>query len=165
MCRVPPVGPMSSSKSPKPRLSTIRQTGSWLALVAAATVGSGTSPVLANLTLDDSDRPLKSQAFHRVIVQLLPVSADGASVRDEPRSSEQRIVTLEQLRRGIQIPLFHPSNQPEPQLAVVAWLHPGDAHLEVDPFEARPDGSRVIGVSRLVTEAEQVQVRLLRRRT
>lgn len=156
---------MRAKMSSLARSSSLRQTGSWLALVAAATVGSGTSPVLANLTLDDADRPLKSQAFHRVIVQLLPVSADGASLRDQPRSSEQRIVTLDQLRRGIQIPLFHPSNQPEPELAVVAWLHPGEAHLELDPFEARPEGSRVIGVSRIATEAGHVQVRLQRRRT
>lgn len=156
---------MSRPKSRTATSGSIRQTGSWLALVAAAAVGSGTSPVVASLTLDDSDRPLKSHAFHRVIVQLLPVSSDGASLRDQPRSSEQRIVTLDQLRKGIQVPLFHPSSQPDPEVAVVAWLDPGDAHLELDPFEASPEGSKVFGVSRLRTEAGQVQVRLQRRRT
>jgi len=161
---------MRSPKTRRQRAASPRSSGhsgSWLALLAAATLGAGAASVVAEVSLDDADRPLRGGAFHRVIVQVYPVASDGVIRRCAPATSEQRIVSVDQLRRGIQVPLLgiEPARAAGASLAVVAWVAPGETHLDVDSFDARPDGCAVMGETRMSAGAESVEVTLQRRRT
>ena len=128
---------------------------SWLALVAATTLGLGQvgrvrAEISADqLTVDDGD---VGDAY-RLIVQSYSPEAVGADhlpgEHARPLGSTQRAITAEELRRGIAVDIVQIGNEAEPIEAtpvVVAWIERGQPDLDFDGLEARPQSDAFYGV-------------------
>lgn len=130
---------------------------SWLALVAATTLGLGqVGRVRAeisgdHLTAEDGDL---GEAY-RLIVQSYSPEAVGADYfpgeHARPLGSVQRAITPEELKRGIAVDVVQIGNDAEPIEAspiVVAWIERGQPDLDFDGLEARPRSDTFYGVAR-----------------
>ncbi len=130
---------------------------SWLALVAATTLGLGQvgrvrAEISADpLTVDDGD----SADAYRLIVQSYAPEAVGADhlpgEHARPLGSTQRAITAEELRRGIAVDIVQISDDAEPIEAapiVIAWVERGQPDLDFDGREARPGSAAFYGVAR-----------------
>lgn len=127
---------------------------SWMALVAATTLGLGQvgrvrAEISADqLRVDDADA-------YRLIVQSYAPEAVGADhlpgEHARPLGSIQRAITAEELERGIAVDVVQIGNDAEPIEAapiVVAWIERGQPDLDFDGLEARPRLDAFYGVSR-----------------
>lgn len=136
--------------------------GSWLALLAATTLGvDGASTVRADVSADDG---LVEGRDYRLVVQ----SFDGSegqrpSFRARPVASSQRAVTAAELRDGVRINLveLREGQLAENDGAVVAWIEAGKPDLEFDGRMARPRPGSMVGLARR-SGAGPVQIRLTR---
>ncbi len=130
---------------------------SWLALVAATTLGLGQvgrvrAEISADqLAVDDGDA---GQAY-RLIVQSYSPEAVGADhlpgEHARPLASTQRAITPEELQRGVAVDIVQISDDAEPIEAapiVVAWIERGQPDLDFDGLEARPRADTFYGVGR-----------------
>jgi hypothetical protein len=140
---------------------------SWLALVAATSLGIGHAETLhaeVKLTGD----ALEGGGRYRLIVQsydkLDRASFIPSSVR--PRASAQRAVTADDLARGIRIDLIELGESEaagDRSGVVVAWVEPGEANLEFDARRARPKPGSLYGVAESNSSVEIVLDRRLRK--
>jgi hypothetical protein len=144
--------------------STAGTAGSWLALVAATTLGLGAETFRAEIRADG----LSKTGHYRLVVQSYD-APDRAipSRRARPVASLQRAVTGEELRRGVMVNLVElrdgrPAADGAP--AVVAWVEGGDPDLEFDGRTARPARGSVYGVAKRDGTEDFVQIQLDRRR-
>lgn len=150
-----------TSTAPK---SSVRA-GSWMALLAATTLGmDGASTVRAEV-IGDAD--LADTGDYRLVVQ--SYDAEGGKLpggRARPVGSYQRAVTAAELRAGVHVSLLelrqttgHQSEGVEP--VVVAWVENGKPDLEFDARMARPGpGSAMVGLVRRGVRQSTVQIRL-----
>lgn len=131
---------------------TVRNAGSWLAILAATTLGVETSAdtVRALVRADAMPTTSDDQSF-RLIVQ--SYDADGAKLPGEhakPVGSVQRAVTAAELRDGVKVNLLElrqiASGLRSP--LVVAWIEGGKPDLEYDARMARPQPGSVYGTAR-----------------
>jgi hypothetical protein len=136
---------------------------SWLALVAATSLGvayAGTVRTAIRL----SSEALKNDGPYRLVVQSYDRLDPKSEIRrsQRPRASVQRAVTAADLARGIRVDLVELADNPQaaPGL-VVAWVEPGDANLEFDGRQARPQAGSLYGVARW--DDERVEIELNRR--
>lgn len=115
--------------------------GSWLALLAAATLGDGASTVHAEVRADS----VRDGAY-RLVVQ----SYDRAGAA-RPVGSIQRAVTADELRNGVHVNLVElrgPQAAGRPAAPViVAWIEAGGPDLEFDGLTARPQPGSSYGVA------------------
>ncbi|HEX9296300.1 MAG TPA: hypothetical protein VF881_10705 [Polyangiaceae bacterium] len=159
---------MAKPNGPKSKRRQVAESASWLALVAATSLGvAHAETVRAEIKLPP--QVLASGGRYRLIVQ----SYDGrvtdtdipASVR--PRGSAQRTVTAADLVEGIRIDLIELGEKKGPgtrQGVVVAWVEPGEADLEFDARRARPTPGSFYGVARPGgADRESVEILLNRR--
>jgi hypothetical protein len=114
--------------------------GSWLALLAAATLGDGASTVHAEVRADG----VRDGAY-RLVVQ----SYDRAGAA-RPVGSIQRAVTADELRNGVHVNLVElrgaqASAARDP--VIVAWIEAGEPNLEFDGRTARPQPGSTYGVA------------------
>ncbi len=135
---------------------TVRNAGSWLAILAATTLGVETSAdtvralVRADAMPTTSGEASDDQSF-RLIVQ--SYDAEGAKLpgeRSKPVGSVQRAVTAAELRDGVKVNLLELrqiANGAHSPL-VVAWIEGGKADLEYDGRMARPQPGSVYGTAR-----------------
>lgn len=152
-------------RTPK-RLVTARSAaaGSWLALLAATTVGDA----VATLRAEVRAHGLAGDAAYRLVVQSYDVS-DGAlpDRHARPVGSVQRAVTAGELRQGVQVDLLElrpGATAPHTGApVVVAWIEAGQANLEFDGRMARPAPGSVYGVTRRATTQDSVQISLNRK--
>lgn len=152
------------SMSPKRRV--VAESASWLALVAATSLGiSHAETVRADIKLPAD--ALENGGRYRLIVQsydtLGRTSLIPNSVR--PRASTQRTVTAADLANGIRIDLVELGDGESAGTArsVVAWLEPGEANLEFDARRARPTPGSFYGVAPGNEVSDAVQIVLDRR--
>jgi hypothetical protein len=124
---------------------------SWLALVAATSLGIAHAETVRAEVKLTSDDALENGGRYRLIVQsydkLDRASFIPRSVR--PRASAQRAVTADDLARGIRIDLIELSEKEgaDGQGVVVAWVEPGEANLEFDARRARPTPGSLFGIA------------------
>jgi hypothetical protein len=153
----------TKSRQVSPR-SPVRQTASWLALLATTTLGAQSSTLLAEIQFDDAKRRPRDEAPQRLIVQVYPVSPTELSETSRPCSSTQRSVTHEDLKRGVAVQLVDvapaPIRGPDAPLTVVAWLEPGDPDLELDALNARPRSDGPMGTASIDKATGRVRVEL-----
>lgn len=135
--------------------------GSWLALLAATTLGDAADTVRAEVRADGL-----SDGDYRLVVQSYDESdglVPGPDAR--PVGSIQRTVTADELRSGVQIDVLElreAAAEPSAQAPlVVAWIETGDADLEFDGRAARPRPGSMYGVVK--REAKRVQISLNRK--
>jgi hypothetical protein len=123
---------------------------SWMALVAATTIGLGhLDRVRAEVSADTAS--LGAGHRYRLVVQsYAPGSVPAGnmpSARQKPLASAQRSVTAEELSRGVAIDVLRVGEALDPSQVIVAWIEKGEADLEFDGAEARPSDSALYGTS------------------
>jgi hypothetical protein len=158
---------MTMTETSQPKSKRRPGAGSWLALVAATSLGiASAETVRAEVKLTGD--VLASGGRYRLIVQsydkLDRASFIPSSVR--PRASVQRAVTADDLARGIRIDLIELAETEttgDRQGVVVAWVEPGEANLEFDARRARPTPGSLYGVAESDSSVEIVLDRRLRK--
>lgn len=143
---------------------------SWLALVAATTLGAARAEtVQAEIEIDP--HAVAATGPFRLIVQSYPKTrldpTTLPSVSARPLGSTQRAVTPAELARGVRIDLVEIADDiadaKEDGGIVVAWVEPGEPTLEYDARQARPTPGSVWGLAAVPREMNTVQVRLDRK--
>ena len=142
---------------------------SWLALVAATTVGIGALHRVRAAVSVDARTLGTSDVGYRLIVQSYAPESFGASdlpgQRARPLASTQRAVTRQELARGIAVDVLGVSAAAGDAPVIVAWVERGKADLEFDALEARPSQDAVYGVAAAGEQALATPVVLSRRRS
>ena len=141
---------------------------SWLALVAATTVGvESLHRVRAAVSVDA--RALASDVGYRLVVQSYApesfVGNDLPAHGARPLGSIQRAVTREELARGVAVEVLGVSAAGRNAPVIVAWVERGKPDLEFDALRARPSNDAVYGVAATGEQALATSVVLTRRRT
>jgi len=127
---------------------------SWVALVAATTLGiGGVQRVRAAVSADPRELG-DSHGDYRLIVQSYAPSSFGTGRlpvgRARPLASTQRAITPEQLARGVSVDMLGLAKPDVPATetpVIVAWVEKGRADLAFDGFEARPGVDAFYGVA------------------
>jgi hypothetical protein len=122
---------------------------SWMALVAATTIGLGhLERVRAQVSADTAT--LGAGSYRLVVQSYARESVPAGNVpgsRQKPLASAQRSVTAEELSRGVAIDVLRVGELLDPSQVIVAWIEQGEANLEFDGAEARPSASAMYGAS------------------
>jgi len=140
---------MTETLQPKSKRRPGAGSVSWLALVAATSLGIAHAETVRAEVKFTGDA-LEGGGRYRLIVQsydkLDRASFIPSSVR--PRASAQRSVTADDLARGIRIDLIELGEaEGDHEGVVVAWVEPGEANLEFDARRARPTPGSLYGVA------------------
>jgi hypothetical protein len=135
---------------------------SWMALVAATTLGLGTvERVRTQVRVDRGQTGVEERGMYRLVVQSYQpetLGPDGMpSASERPITSTQRSVTFAELEAGVKVDVVSVG---EPLLGrdakIVAWVEPGAADLELDALTARPGKKALVGSSQSDSTAEIV---------
>lgn len=138
---------------------------SWMALVAATTMGLGSLDRVRAEVSADTAALGQSGSRYRLVVQSYAhgsVAAGSApGTRQKPLASAQRSVTAEELSRGVAVDVLRVGEVRDDSQIIVAWIERGEADLEFDGAEARPSAealygcteSRDLGSARVVLKA------------
>jgi hypothetical protein len=151
---------MASRKIPQLRRARTAAAGSWLALLAATTLGDAADTLRAEVRAQG----LPSSGTYRLVVQ----SYDATGHDARPVGSMQRSVSADELRDGVNVNLLE-LRQPLVKAApaqspmVVAWIEAGEPNLEFDGRTARPSPGSVYGVVKRDATQGVVQIRLNRK--
>jgi hypothetical protein len=151
---------MATRKSPHLRTARTAAAGSWLALLAATTLGDAADTLRAEVRAAG----LSGGGNYRLVVQ----SYDATGRDARPVGSIQRSVSADQLRHGVNVNLLE-LRQPAAPAAlvqsplVVAWIEAGEPDLEFDGRNARPSPGSVYGVVKRAATQGVVQISLDRR--
>jgi len=136
--------------------------GSWLALLAAVTLGDGADTLRAEVRAHG----LRAGAY-RLVVQSYDASDGRVPGRDaRPVGSLQRAVTADELQHGVHVNLLElreaaVATQGERPM-VVAWIEAGEPNLEFDGRTARPRPGNMYGVARRDVGDDAVHISLNR---
>jgi hypothetical protein len=139
--------------------------GSWLALLAATTLGDAAGTLHAEVRADG----LSDEGAYRLVVQSYDASGSGAlpGHRVRPVGSVQRAVTADELRQGVHVDLLElregPAAPHPERPVVVAWIEAGEPNLEFDGRRARPAPGSVYGVAKRATKQDRVHISLNRK--
>jgi hypothetical protein len=153
---------MAKRKSIPPRRKRSAATGSWLALVAATTLGDGVDTLRAEVRADGL-----SEGDYRLVVQSYdgkdgPIPGRGA----RPVGSAQRVVTADELRAGVQVSVLElregASALAKESPFVVAWIEASRSDLEFDGRTARPSPGSMYGLVKRAARQGAVQISLNR---
>lgn len=123
---------------------------SWMALVAATTMGLGQLERVRAEVSADSAALGQADGRYRLVVQSYAQGSVAAGhvpgLRQRPLASAQRSVTAEELSRGVAVDVLRVGEAVDGQL-IVAWIERGEANLEFDGAEARPSADALYGVT------------------
>ncbi len=117
-------------------LQRAKHATSWLALMAATTLGVTASAVEAEIRAG-VEAPARGTL--RLVVQVF-----GDDTK-QPTSATQRVVTADEIRRGVRVDVVELSG--EQTSRVFAWVEEGAADLEFDGRTARPGERSLVGES------------------
>jgi hypothetical protein len=124
---------------------------SWMALVAATTIGLGQlDRVRAQVSADTATLGAASGRYRLVVQSYSHGSVSAGNLpglRHKPLASAQRSVTAEELSRGVAIDVLRVGGLVDPSQVIVAWIEKGEADLEFDGAEARPSATALYGAS------------------
>lgn len=124
---------------------------SWMALVAATTIGLGElDRVRAEVSADTAALGQSGERYRLVVQSYAQGSVIAGSVpgtRQKPLASAQRSVTAEELSRGVAVDVLRVGPNTDPSQLIVAWIEKGEADLEFDGAEARPSAAALYGAS------------------
>lgn len=146
---------MARNPSSKPRSRTVRSvavtaaTGaSWMALVAATTLGLTEFDSVRALVFGEAPPRSEGDSSYRLVVQSYADAGEiGLPGRDaRPVGSTQRSVTAEELRRGVAVQVVQLGAAERASL-VVAWVERGAPDLAYDGLRARPPQDAFYGAA------------------
>ena len=153
---------MSTRRHSSSRSIRTAAAGSWIALLAATTLGDAADTLRAVVRADG----VRDGAY-RLVVQSYDAS-DGAFPGSDvrPVGSMQRSVTADELRRGVHVDLLElrrgaPVGAESP--VVVAWIEAGEPDLEFDGRKARPAPGSVYGLVKRASSQDVVRISLDRK--
>lgn len=139
-------------------------TGSWIALVAATTLGDAAETVRAQIR---AEGPL--EGVYRLVVQSYDSTVSDKPGRYErPIGSAQRAVTADELRDGVHISMVEFRDRMAgvtERPTVLAWIETGEPDLEFDGRMARPRPGSMYGLGRRGVGDDLVQISLNRTAT
>ncbi|MGH7296495.1 MAG: hypothetical protein ACRELB_16275 [Polyangiaceae bacterium] len=152
---------MAQRRRTTPRRRTAAA-GSWLALLAATTLGDGADTLQADIQAHG----VRDGAY-RLVVQSYDADLGGVPGFDaRPVGSVQRAVTAAELRDGVRVNLLelrpHEDTVATGRPMVVAWIEAGDPDLEFDGRRARPQPGSVYGLVRRDAKQDAVRISLNR---
>lgn len=155
---------MAPRKQSTSRRSRSAAAGSWLALLAATTLGDAADTVRTEVRADG----LSHGGRYRLVVQSYDISDGAVPGRyARPVGSTQRAVTADELREGVQIDLLElrPSTDAvSGKPLVLAWIEAGGGpDLEFDARTARPTPGSVYGLVKRDAKRDVLQINLNRR--
>lgn len=144
---------MTTPARPNSLVKRSARAGSWMALLAATTLGDAApaaASVHAAVTCRRADG-LKPHGTYRLVVQSYDArNGRVPDARARPIGSMQRAVTADELRRGVHVNLLElrgsgadAATTDDPM--VVAWVEAGEPDLEFDARAARPTPGSVYG--------------------
>jgi hypothetical protein len=139
--------------------------GSWIALVAATTLGDAADAVRTEVRADG----LSAGGVYRLVVQSYePQAGEKPGRYARPVGSAQRAVTADELREGVHVSLVEFRRKLAVEAAgqplIMAWIEAGEPDLEFDGRMARPGAGSVYGVvKRTAGPDDVVQISLNRR--
>jgi hypothetical protein len=137
--------------------------GSWIALVAATTLGDAAGALRAEVRADG----LSADGVYRLVVQSYDRSHGLVPQPDaRPIGSIQRAVTAAELRNGVHVSLLEIRASELPRSEeplVLAWIEAGLPDLEFDARNARPRPGNVYGVVKRPARRDAVQISLNRK--
>lgn len=125
-------------------LATATASASWMALVAATTLGGGVAIQRVRAAVSADPRQLDdSLEGYRLIVQSYAPKSVRAGTglptpHARPLASTQRAITREELARGVAVDVVGLDEQPDDAPVIVAWVERGQPDLEFDALGARP---------------------------
>ena len=151
---------MATRKTPRLRNARSAAAGSWLALLAATTLGDAADTLRAEVRATG----LAGAGNYRLVVQ----SYDATGRDARPVGSMQRSVSAEELRHGVHVNVLELRHGAAPATAVqsplvVAWIEAGHPDLEFDGRTARPSPGSVYGVVKRGATQGVVQISLDRK--
>jgi hypothetical protein len=151
---------MATRRPPKSRTARTAAAGSWLALLAATTLGDAADTLRAEVRAAG----LSGKGVYRLVVQ----SYDATGRDAKPVGSFQRSVSADELRHGVNVNLLElrEAANASPQVqtpVVVAWIEAGEPDLEFDGRNARPSRGSVYGVVKRDSTQGVVQISLDRK--
>jgi hypothetical protein len=150
---------------PNPKRRVVAESASWLALVAATSLGiPHAETVRAEIKLPPE--AFETGGRYRLIVQSYDTLGRASLIPSgRPRASTQRTVTPADLADGIRIDLIELGDEAShSERRVIAWVEPGEANLEFDARRAKPMPGSFYGVAPSGNEAnESVEIVLDRR--
>lgn len=154
-------------------MTTAAASASWMALVAATTIGVGSlQRVRAEVSAQIPASSEEARQAYRLIVQSYPkasVARGGLpSEHARPLASAQRAITLEELAKGVSVDVVgldeRDPTADDPRV-VVAWVERGKPDLEFDALRARPSDGAMYGVAEADAATEgEAQVVLSKRK-
>ena len=139
----------------KPRTRGTSPAGvSWVALVAATTLGvGGVQRVRAAVSADPRELGHSHNGYRLIVQSYAPSSLGSGQLpagRARPLASTQRAITPEQLARGISVDMLgleQPNVSSREEPVIVAWVEQGRADLDFDGLQARPAADAFYGVA------------------
>lgn len=124
---------------------------SWMALVAATTIGLGQlDRIRAEVSVDSGALGQPGGRFRLVVqsyAQGSVTAGDLPGSRQRPLASAQRSVSAEELSRGVAVDVLRVGEAADASQTIVAWVERGEADLEFDGAEARPGAHALYGVT------------------
>lgn len=124
---------------------------SWMALVAATTMGLGhLDRVRAQVSADTGALGTAGSRYRLVVQSYERDSVPSGNVpnaRQRPLASAQRWVTAEELSRGVAVDVLRVGEGISSSQVIVAWIEQAEADLEFDGAEARPSLAALYGAS------------------
>lgn len=138
--------------------------GSWIALVAATTLGDAAETVRAEIRADG----LLSGTYRLVVQSYDSTVNDKPGRYERPIGSAQRAVTADELRDGVHISMVEFRDRGAggaDKPTVLAWIEAGPPDLEFDGRMARPSPGSVYGLARRTLGGDLVQISLNRTAT
>ncbi len=149
---------MATTKTNRKRAKAPVAGASWVALVAATTVGIGAVHRVRAAVSADPRQLADSQHGYRLIVQSYAPSslADGKlpGSRGKPLASTQRAITPAELQKGVAVDVLGIGASDEAPV-IVAWVESGRPDLDYDGLEARPAADAFYGVAPAKAGADQ----------
>ena len=137
---------------------------SWLALVAATTLGIGQVDRVRAEISSEVGAEGAGEAYRLIVQSYTPDSVGDdhlPAAHARPLASAQRAITAEELKKGVEVDIVQLGSEgPVASSVVVAWIERGAPDLEMDALTARPTADAVYGFGS--TESTRV---VLRRRS
>ena len=146
---------MTARRPTKTKARTARPAGvSWVALVAATTLGiGGVQRVRAAVSADPRDLGDGRDGYRLIVQSYAPSSLGSGQLpagRARPLASTQLAITAEELAHGVAVDMLglEKSGVTSGEAPVIiAWVERGRADLDFDGFEARPGADAFYGVA------------------
>ena len=143
--------PRFPAQPERPHKAAVTAGVSWMALVAAATLGiRSVEHLRAAVRTDTAELAKDGAGGYRLIVQSYARDnvVDGVPQRHaRPLGSAQREVTAAELARGVDVDVVGLGESADGSRVVVAWVERGSADLDFDARRARPGRDAFVGVA------------------